>query len=199
LETHLRDTVTELQRRGLNDQESFWLARKRIGQPKELREEFVKTNPERVWRERVFWMMAGIWIVGLCGFIIVPTEGILLNLLSVPHLNQIFALNFGLIFIVHLLVIAALMSVGFARKAKLLNGLLQNRLRLATVFLVSSWIACLQMENLLRQIHGWEYFYPDWISRAWNDFVDFKLFIFALLILLVSLMPVRNGKIPKYA
>jgi hypothetical protein len=56
LETHLRDTVTELQRRGLNDQESFWLARKRIGQPKELREEFVKTNPERVWRERVFWM-----------------------------------------------------------------------------------------------------------------------------------------------
>jgi hypothetical protein len=60
LETHLRDTVAELQRRGLNDQESFWLARKRIGQPKELREEFVKANPERVWRERMLWIFVGL-------------------------------------------------------------------------------------------------------------------------------------------
>jgi hypothetical protein len=67
LETHLRDTVAELQRRGLNDQESFWLARKRIGQPKELREEFVKANPERVWRERVFWISLGLLVVNLWG------------------------------------------------------------------------------------------------------------------------------------
>ena len=56
LETHLRDTVAELQRRGLNDEESFWLARRRVGQPKQLAEEFVKANPAMVWRERVFWM-----------------------------------------------------------------------------------------------------------------------------------------------
>jgi hypothetical protein len=56
LETHLRDTVAELQRRGLNDEESFWLARRRVGQPKQLGEEFVKADPAKVWRERVFWM-----------------------------------------------------------------------------------------------------------------------------------------------
>jgi hypothetical protein len=60
LETHLRDTVAELQRRGLNDQESFWLARKRIGQPKELREEFVKADFIKAWKERLVWILCAL-------------------------------------------------------------------------------------------------------------------------------------------
>ncbi|HAO77849.1 MAG TPA: hypothetical protein DCQ92_02515 [Verrucomicrobia subdivision 3 bacterium] len=56
LETHLRDTVAELQRRGLKEEESFWLACRRVGQPQQLGEEFVKTDPANVWRERVLWM-----------------------------------------------------------------------------------------------------------------------------------------------
>src|SRR6266566_9681761 len=60
LEAHLRDTVAELQRRGLNDEESFWLARRRVGQPQQLGEEFVKANPAKAWRERIFWMALGI-------------------------------------------------------------------------------------------------------------------------------------------
>jgi len=56
LETHLRDTVAELRQRGLNEEESFWLARKRVGQPMQLAEEFTKTNPATVWRERLFWI-----------------------------------------------------------------------------------------------------------------------------------------------
>jgi hypothetical protein len=57
LETHLRDTLTELQRRGLNDEESFWLARRRVGKPKQLADEFVKADPTKVWRERAFWVV----------------------------------------------------------------------------------------------------------------------------------------------
>jgi hypothetical protein len=56
LETHLRDTIAGFQQRGLNDEESFWLARKRVGQPQQMGEEFVKANPTAVWRERMFWM-----------------------------------------------------------------------------------------------------------------------------------------------
>ena len=56
LETHLRDAIAGFQQRGLNDEESFWLACRRVGQPQQLVEEFVKTNPAKVWRERVFWM-----------------------------------------------------------------------------------------------------------------------------------------------
>lgn len=56
LEKHLADTMAELRQRGLNEEESFWLARRRIGQPQQLGEEFEKTDPAKIWRDRVFWM-----------------------------------------------------------------------------------------------------------------------------------------------
>ena len=56
LETHVRDTVAELQRRGLNDEESFWLACRRVGQPNELGEEFGKADPAKACREGVLWI-----------------------------------------------------------------------------------------------------------------------------------------------
>ena len=65
LETHLRDAVAGFQQRGLNDEESFWLARRRVGQPLELCEEFVKTDPAKVWRERVFWMVVAMFLIQL--------------------------------------------------------------------------------------------------------------------------------------
>jgi hypothetical protein len=57
LETHLRDSIAGFRQRCLNDEESFWLARRRVGQPPQLGEEFVKANPAAVWRERAFWIV----------------------------------------------------------------------------------------------------------------------------------------------
>jgi hypothetical protein len=65
LETHLRDTVGELRQRGLNEEESFWLARRRVGQPRQLGEEFIKVDPNSVWGERVFWMTLAVLLVWL--------------------------------------------------------------------------------------------------------------------------------------
>ena len=56
LETHLRDTLAGFQQRGLTDEEAFWLARRRVGQPAQLSEEFVKADPAAVWRKRLFWI-----------------------------------------------------------------------------------------------------------------------------------------------
>ena len=56
LETHLRESVAELTGRGLNAEESFWLARRRIGPPRQLGEEFGKAAPELVWRDRALWI-----------------------------------------------------------------------------------------------------------------------------------------------
>jgi hypothetical protein len=56
LETHLRDSIAGFLQHGLNEDESFWLARRRVGQPHQLVNEFAKANPAVVWRERVFWM-----------------------------------------------------------------------------------------------------------------------------------------------
>ena len=56
LEVHLRDAITELLKRGLNEEESFWLARRRVGRPRQLGEEFTKADPGKIWRERIFWI-----------------------------------------------------------------------------------------------------------------------------------------------
>ena len=63
LETHLRDAIAGFQQRGLNDEESFWLARKRVGQPLQLGEEFVKADPAKAWRERIVWMSIGLLLL----------------------------------------------------------------------------------------------------------------------------------------
>jgi hypothetical protein len=80
LETHLRDTVAELRQRGLNDEESFWLARRRVGQPKQLGEEFVKADPAKIWRERVFWMAVGLLAIqmwtGLSAYLLAALRSI---------------------------------------------------------------------------------------------------------------------------
>jgi len=65
LETHLRDAIADFQQRGLNDEECFWLARRRAGQPQELGEEFVKANPAKLYRERAFWLAFGLLIYRL--------------------------------------------------------------------------------------------------------------------------------------
>ncbi len=60
LETHLGDAIAGFQQRGLNDQESFWLACKRVGEPKQIGQEFMKADPAAVWRERAFWMAVSL-------------------------------------------------------------------------------------------------------------------------------------------
>src|SRR2546423_3028585 len=65
LETHLIDSIAGLRERGLNDEEAFWLARRRVGNPQELGQEFAREDPATVWRERVFWVAVGICVVRL--------------------------------------------------------------------------------------------------------------------------------------
>ena len=59
LETHLLDALPDLQQRGLTEEESFWLARRRLGKPEDIAADFAKGNPGAVWRERVFWIALG--------------------------------------------------------------------------------------------------------------------------------------------
>ena len=65
LETHLRDTIAEMRGRGLNNEESFWLARRRVGQPQQLNEEFLKSDPTEIWRKRAFLVSLAMLVVPL--------------------------------------------------------------------------------------------------------------------------------------
>ena len=60
LESHLRDSVTTLQTRGLSPEESLLVAVKRIGKDSFLESEFRKVNSKAIWRDRALWMLIGI-------------------------------------------------------------------------------------------------------------------------------------------
>ena len=65
LEAHLRDSIQSLQSRGLFAHEAFWVAQSRLGDSDLLDREFEKVNPERVWLNRVLWMVVGSVGIGL--------------------------------------------------------------------------------------------------------------------------------------
>jgi hypothetical protein len=59
LESHLRDSVASLQTRGLSEEEAFLIASRRIGDGKQLENEFGKINRRAMWADRVLWMLVG--------------------------------------------------------------------------------------------------------------------------------------------
>ncbi len=65
LEQHLRDSITDLQKRGLSEEEAFLIGSTRLGAQDALAIEFSKVNGSYVWRKRVFWMLAGYLVVRL--------------------------------------------------------------------------------------------------------------------------------------
>lgn len=62
LESHMRDLVARLQAGGLSEEESFWVATKRVGTRPVLEKEFEKVNASAVWLQRLLWMLVGIQV-----------------------------------------------------------------------------------------------------------------------------------------
>jgi hypothetical protein len=65
LETHLRETFSAFQRRGLSDPEAFAKAREKLGPAAQLGVEFAKAHQLRIWRDRVFWiaLVGCVWML----------------------------------------------------------------------------------------------------------------------------------------
>jgi len=60
LESHLRDSVGDLEDRGLCPEEAFVLAVRRMGPTGPVQAEFAKVNPTRAWMHRGLWILIGI-------------------------------------------------------------------------------------------------------------------------------------------
>ena len=60
LESHLLDSVDHLRELGLNDEEAFLLASRRLGQPQALAQEYRAADPALRWRKCLTWMLAGV-------------------------------------------------------------------------------------------------------------------------------------------
>lgn len=58
LQSHVTEATDELRRQGLNEEESFWVAARRLGPAPALGAEFAAADPWRYWSERFFWAAA---------------------------------------------------------------------------------------------------------------------------------------------
>ena len=60
METHLREEIDSLTASKLSEQEAFLVATHRLGDTDSLAAEFAKVNTSILWRNRLFWMLAGL-------------------------------------------------------------------------------------------------------------------------------------------
>jgi hypothetical protein len=65
LESHLRDSVGNLESGGLAAEEAWLVAHHRFGAAEKVEQEYAKVHPARVWSHRVIWMIAGFTLIKL--------------------------------------------------------------------------------------------------------------------------------------
>jgi hypothetical protein len=71
LELHLRDSVGQLELKGLSTEEAFLIATRRAGDSVQLAAEFTKVNRSHIWGSRLLWMLVGLLVfrsVGIFAF-----------------------------------------------------------------------------------------------------------------------------------
>lgn len=74
--THLRDESEMLIKKGLTEEESFWIARHRLGDTKVIHTEFSKVNQATIWRNRMLWLFLGYFL-----FTMIPS---IVTLITIP-------------------------------------------------------------------------------------------------------------------
>lgn len=62
LMSHLKDNIEDLEKKGLSGEESYWVARHRLGDTRALDIEFAKVNQALIWRKRIFWLLLGYFL-----------------------------------------------------------------------------------------------------------------------------------------
>jgi hypothetical protein len=210
LETHLRDAIAGYQQRGLNDEESFWLARRRVGQPQQLDEEFVKANPAAVWRKRILWMAAAVLVVSLwtvSSGIIYRTFMSSPNLLSNPLVRsqrfwQTFSFQITFSFLLRtspLIILVIFLLRGTGRIFSLLESLIQSRSRF--VFMALGWLAVNEGLLAFHWLADLKHHNPGNgpIISIWANLIPTVIWPLALVFLVAWLMTPQDRKSPKHA
>ena len=138
LERHLADSIADFRGRGFADEEAFWLARRRIGQPRQLAEEYEKADSLKVWRQRMFWIALAVLVWRLF-FDLVRSVGLVV-VVAVPHhgfVRWANVIQMLIPFLVPLLFFVLMASGKLVPRLQKLTGLVRDRQRLAmAIFIV---------------------------------------------------------------
>ena len=91
LELHLRDSVAQLELKGLSSEEAFLIATRRAGGSTELAAEFTKVNRSHIWCSRLLWMLVGLLVFRSIGIVALFPIQVLLFLRGWLSLPQVWA------------------------------------------------------------------------------------------------------------
>ena len=199
LETHLGDAIAGFQQRGLNDEESFWLARRRVGQPRQLGEEFAKADPAKAWRERMFWMALGIIVFLLLTQTLTYAVSVALYYLS-PGLHELYVKGGLWPTDAAVLIIGIALARGwFAQSMKLMW---LNRFHLVSLVVILALLLAVTQTESAREnfiLHGrhpsvvaWEW--APWLENFLHFFLAYLARIAAPVIFLFLFFPEQNEK-----
>jgi len=72
LQSHLLQCFDQFKQRGFGDAEAFSQARRQVGSAEEVGAEFARANPARIWRERIFWMAFGSFLLWVWTGLMLP-------------------------------------------------------------------------------------------------------------------------------
>ena len=204
LEMHLRDAIAGFQQRGLNDEESFWLARRRVGQPQQLCEEFVKTDPAKVWRERILWICMAVFLLGILNDVIGSLIRAMLPIkVSSPLdlLSMIYEIPFLSSILIPLIIV---ILVKFGKMIPLFSKLallVKSRLRFAITALILIAISA-TISTGASAMYNARINYPadhSFLIPIWQGFYSDYIYKFIVVLLIVWLIPEQNQEPPKRA
>jgi hypothetical protein len=204
LEIHLRDTMAELRQHGLNDEEAFWLARRRVGKPQQLGEEFVKADPAKVWRERVLWICLAFFllifwadIIGSLDRVMMPVRvGSIVNLLDLPLVLTL--LSFVIPLIVAVLLASGKMIQPFSKLSQLFQS---RRLFAVTALVLIATSSAISVGASI--VHNARIHYP--AARkllsvpVWQELYTDYAFKLIIALLIIWIIPRRTQRALKHA
>jgi hypothetical protein len=89
LESHLIEQIADLKEAGLNDEEAFWVAQKRLGSVPSLNVEYSKINNLYILKKQIYWMLTGI--AGLVMYVLAVTSlyYIFISIFMLLNLNPV--------------------------------------------------------------------------------------------------------------
>jgi hypothetical protein len=206
LETRLHNAIAELRHQGLTEEESFWLACRRVGRPQKPDDGCFPGGPAGVWRERVFWMAVALLALNLW----TASAGMFINIIMrdfLPSLSgSYFSGHFYFVIVViwlPLMTLAWLLVKGrFSFNHPRLAALFRSRRGLAMT--VIAWVlfnAFLEFFDLLDQhsINNGSSRFHEAITGFTFIYLERMIWPLLLIALLVSLLPASRQKDPQQA
>jgi hypothetical protein len=182
----------------LNEEEAFWLARRRVGKPQQLAEEFGKVDPAKIWRERVFWMWTAIFLSDILSTMTRSLTFALSSKLNRP------ASSFSMQPILQMIVLVTSIVIPLILSILLVNGklvpplskllkLVKNRRHLAIAATIgaagSSAVYTFSYSIYFSKMFADHSFYP----LVWQMMVPSFCYSFIVGLTLVLFMPPHNG------